>query len=394
MLNPARHMAIERCLKGTLPGLVDSSGVQMSLAYKNIAVDASQPAFRSFPLLSNSNITVTEDFIMVRTRKKEYDKALRHQQQSAAGQTTNVAPVASEGNENDASETLLFGKKMHSRTFTRFRELPIELRLMIWKFAMVPRLVMVNFKDAETRSQARRRKTQRSSEIHAIPALLAVNNEARNIAIRTYTWRFTIYINLRHHGLFGRGEWEHARARVVMSPEDTLGFFRCKVYHRRTVSVSGCNIEEPDSSSPWARHPTITVSPVSLQKVAILGWAIKSNPRIVKALNSSIWDLDSILHSDSTGARTLRPPHGPWQCYDELAEFHEKRNIVIRTVTEDKSFREWAENYVATRRPYHTNPYQKVKNRDLDILACEFKNGKPGAVQWSTFRDMLSSVHT
>ena len=257
------------------------------------------------------------------------------------------------------------GKRRHG-AFHIFQELPCELRLMVWEAAMTPRLVAVNPspypKDLD---EARNRKNREISLIRGIPPLLAVNQEARHVALRHYTWRFTMDYMIVHRG-WEPAESERRRAHVIMSPEDTLGLFRCRdnsmgaVDRIRDFDVKVAN----DKRSPWRVHQTTDAprEPHWFKKVAILGSAIKSNLHIVRALNITLWDLDSILNAPSAGVRMARSPHTKHKI---LVESAEEVDTAIPA-------------YPTTGTPRRPVDFLDRDGQSLDVLAYKLADGEKG----------------
>lgn len=293
---------------------------------------------------------------MVCTRKKDYaDEAVQQEHR----QTAQSRPVEMAGGTDVVTH---IGKRSRNEVFDIFQQLPCELRLMIWEAAMTPRLVAVRPRPCPKDSDlARDRRNREIKLIRGIPALLAVNQESRHVGLRHYTWRFTIDVTIN-----GR----HRRARVVMSPDDTLGLFRCEQQWYWTVEVLEFRVKVAnDKRSPWRVHQT-TDAPHDqhwFKKVAILGDAIESNLHIVRALNVTQWDLDSILHAASSEPRTARSPHT-------------KHRIIIHSL-------EMSEDLGAPMLAFHQ--IQPQHGQKADILAYEFAEGKKRQ-DWDRFLLRLS----
>lgn len=309
---------------------------------------------------------------MVRTRKKDYAKEAMQQEQR---QTAQSRPADMAGGTDAATH---IGKRSRNEMFDRFQHLPCELRLMVWKAAMTPRLVAVNPRPCpKGRDDARDRKNREINLIRGIPALLAVNQEARHVALRHYTWRFIIDIAIEKGQYWNGGDYwdmrgrENRRAHVVMSPDDTLGLFRCKGEREDFVQISRFRVKVANyKKSPWRIHQT-TAAPHGQQwfkKVAILGDAIESHLHIVRALNVTLWDLDSILHAASAEARTARSPHT-------------KHKILIASAKMTLGLRELKLVMLNRIHPDH--------GQKFDILAYELLQGEKGK-DWERFLLMLS----
>lgn len=256
------------------------------------------------------------------------------------------------------------GKRSNGMLFPRFQQLPPELRLMVWEAAMTPRLVAVKPRAIPKESDlARDRKNREIKLLRGIPTLFAVNKEARHLALRHYTWRFTIDMTIFcgvYWGLDGR----HRRARVVMSPNDTLGLFRCKQDYIQGVRISRFDVKVANNKrSPWRIHETTGAPEHGFKKVAILGDAIESNLHIVRALNITLWDLDSILHAEPDELRTARSPHT-------------KHKILLESAKLTARSRELMRNSLLMDRNGHK----------LDILAFDLAGDAKGAWNW---RDLL-----
>lgn len=268
------------------------------------------------------------------------------------------------------------GRRNSSMVFSRFQQLPCELRLMVWEAAMTPRLVAVIPRPhSKSLDEARNRKNREISLLRGIPALLAVNQESRYLALRHYTWRFTIDITISTQRIYTRHQ--HRRARVVMAPDDTLGLFRCE-WENGQESYSGLWISRfnvkvaNDKTSPWGTHESTGAPQHWFKKVAILGDAVKSNLYIVRALNVTLWDLDSILHAESAEMRTAHSPHTKNKILVKSAEMTTKFPVSV-----------W----------HSAIFYQGLLDRNgqsLDILAYKLAESEKGAEDWENFLRMLS----
>ncbi|POS80779.1 hypothetical protein DHEL01_v200824 [Diaporthe helianthi] len=270
--------------------------------------------------------------------------------------------------------------KRSEGTFNRFQDLPCELRLMVWAAAMTPRLVVAMPRPTRPIPKDRDEKANRNyheiSLMRGIPALFAVNQEARNLALSHYTWRFTIYLAVFRQGLRDSWSVKHERARVIMSPDDTLGIFRCKQQWDKDASISKFRVKVADEKrSPWRTLET-TDAPRDenwFKKVAVLGDAIKSNRDIIHALNGTPWDLDSILHKRAALIKTVTSPHT-------------QHTMSIATV--DKA----QVSSFTPIQPFErtmTERYRPVNRKDLDVIAYKLADGEQGE-NWSRFLDILS----
>lgn len=274
--------------------------------------------------------------------------------------------------------TCYVGKRRRNVVFAKFKKLPCELRLMIWEASMTPRLVPVKFRPChEGSNDGSKRENHQSSAIQGFPALLAVSQEARSIALRHYTWRFTINTTISHreYRITDLGdEVEHRRARVVMSPEDTLGLFRFRLESERRVWISESDVQVANhEGSPWSIHETTDAPQHGFKKVAILGGAIESNPNIVRALNITLWDLDSILHGPSAEMRTACSPHT-------------KHKIFVETVKMPTS--SWSPSMLSW-----INQERLLENRKgwgPGLLTYELPDGDKGAEDWKELLAMLA----
>lgn len=307
---------------------------------------------------------------MARTRKKDYTEKHRQTAQQTRAETEDEAISGTPGTaakQRGAPKADHIGKRNHgSVTFTGFQELPCELRLMIWEAATTPRLVAVIPRPCPKDPDAKRsHKNREISLVRGIPALLAVNQESRHVALGYYTWRFTIDIQIS----YGNGldsDPEKRRARVVMSPDDTLGLFRCQQGWNDRFWISKCRIKAAkDKRSPWRVHESTGAPSQAFKKVAILGDAVKSNLHIVRALNVTLWDLDSILHVEHADMRTAVSPHTKNKIFLESGE--------IPTAPLNSA---WV--------PLDRDPPSP------HVLAYELAEGKSGAKDWKWFLLMLS----
>lgn len=260
---------------------------------------------------------------------------------------------------------------LRSGVFTRFQQLPCELRLMVWEAATTPRLVAVIPKPCpKDRDEASNYRKRETSLVRGIPPLLAVNKESRHFALGHYTWRFTIEMTISDRQRWGP-TLDHRRARVVMSPDDTLGLF---TYHRMLESherlwhdrswrerfwISKFDVKASnDETSPWRVHESTDAPNHGFKKVAILGDEVESNLYIVRALNVTLWDLDSILHAQSAEMRMADSPHT-------------KHKILVKSGKTDVGPTDLA--------PEHHRLFLGQHRRSPDVLAYELADGEKGA---------------
>lgn len=292
------------------------------------------------------------------------------QEHRQAGQPTRAETVGKAGR----SGADHIGKRNSGMLFSHFQQLPCELRLMVWEAAMTPRLVAVRPRPCpKDHDEARNRKNREISLLRGIPALLAVNQEARHVALRHYTWRFTIDVTISTGLAWSPMDGEHQRARVVMSPDDTLGLFRCKQSWTERVRISKFVVKAAnDKRSPWRIHATTDAPKHGFKKVAILGDAIESNLHIVRALNITLWDLDSILHAESDDVRTASSPHTKNKILLESAKMIRPDWKLVRASPN--------QDYLVMDRI----------GQSLDILALEFSESQNGTKNWKDFLDLLS----
>lgn len=300
---------------------------------------------------------------MVRTRKKDYTQEVMQREHHQTTQPTRGETVGKAG----TSEADHFGRRNSSMVFSRFQQLPCEIRLMIWKAVMTPRLVAITPRPfPKSPGEARNRINREISLLQGIPALLAVNQESRYLALRHYTWRFTIdfEINaiLRSDRVSRRRSWfpyEVRSACVVMSPDDTLGIFRSlirdKWVHDRKEWIGSVEFKVANHGGiPWKIHETTDAPQSGPKKVAILAHAVESNPDIIRELNMGFEDLDSVLHAKSAGLRTVRLPHT-------------KREIGVESCTMNRGMNILGWTHCLYR--------PESNGQSLDILAAELKNG-------------------
>lgn len=313
---------------------------------------------------------------MVRTRKKDYNAEVmqqKHRQKAlpTRAETEDEAISGAAGTaakQKGAPKADHIGKRNRRRVvFTRFRKLPCELRLMIWEAAATPRLVAVIPrpcpKDSDTASN------REISIIRGIPALFAVNKESRHVALRHYTWRFTLDIKICC-GMLWAPNVEHRRAHVVMSPDDTLGLFPCQQGREDTVWISKFDVKASnDKRSPWRVHESTDAPNQGFKKVAILGDAVKANLHIVRALNVTLWNLESILHAQSADIRTAVSPHTKNTIFVESGK--------IATNSLDLPQRKY-------------RPLLDWDRQSPDILAYKLADSEDGTKDWKVFLHMLS----
>ncbi|KAL1852880.1 hypothetical protein Daus18300_011962 [Diaporthe australafricana] len=264
--------------------------------------------------------------------------------------------------------------------FTWFGFLPCELRLLVWKAAMKPQLVPVKLK------RDGKRDSRHPVEIRGISALLAVNKEARHIALRHYSSRFTLKITFVQY-VWIQGTVQEAPpfhlARIIMSPDDTLGFLCWQ------IAVPGgeqaiIKVESANQSSPWNCHKTEGLPQPAVEKVATLGYDLEFNHHIVKNLNSTAsWDLDSILHVKSGRIRRLDFPPISWS--DRSGRVHSRQHISMLSDVYTGSLEDWLRD----QRFMNTNllglfTYEKPEEK-IDILTIKLNQEPKEAEEfWSS----------
>lgn len=143
-------------------------------------------------------------------------------------------------------------------TFTCFADLPTELRLRVWEYLIQPRIIIAACLEADEASLHKKR-TQLASRARrpAVPVLLHVNREARELGLKHYALTFAwktppmlvtppvecgprVYFNFAADALFLLGDLE---------PYDGDGFNRPMVYFlrredTRRVRHIACAFEE------------------------------------------------------------------------------------------------------------------------------------------------------
>lgn len=176
---------------------------------------------------------------------------------------------------------------------------------MIWEASMLPRLVPVGPKGLG-------KPLSEHSKI-ILPALLYVNKDSRYCALRHYSLRFTITLTVDETG---KHQWncpefqgtEH-HANVVMSPDDTLGFFGWETLRQGYGTRFGVK----NANGIWASYPTDLGAQPEVKKVAFLRPEIVSDPRFIHYLNrGASWDWDSSLHGKLSSVRKLDVPWDVW----------------------------------------------------------------------------------
>lgn len=126
-------------------------------------------------------------------------------------------------------------------SFPQFSRLPPEIRFQIWNYMVQPRIVVAScLQQAESLSERRKELHARASG-SAVPALLQVNHETRELALKhyelTFSWRISkllsdtpvsrparVWFNFELDALFLTGELE---------AYDTYGFNSPMVYFLR-----------------------------------------------------------------------------------------------------------------------------------------------------------------
>ncbi|KAG6358315.1 hypothetical protein INS49_014199 [Diaporthe citri] len=113
----------------------------------------------------------------------------------------------------------------HPKQHITFSDLPSELRNMIWKAALMPRVIILKPQDrtAETNSPTR-------IDFNKIPGMLFANRESRLIALRHYDQRFTLTFSERVPTQpDGSTSRLMCRIPVIMSTLDELAFSRPQI---------------------------------------------------------------------------------------------------------------------------------------------------------------------
>lgn len=210
---------------------------------------------------------------------------------------------------------------------------------MIWQASITPRLVAVG------PNGLGRPRSDHSKRI--LPALLSVNQDSRYCALRHYTVRFTITLTVDETGKHRwncpefRGKNYHAN--VVMSPDDTLGLFGWETLnmgHGTRFQVRSAN-----GKGPWESYPTSHGAQPEVKKVAFLGRDIALNRKIVGDLNSVVsWDLDSILHTNSTNVRKWVAPCYPWLNLPHAPYF--KDYILVQSRRFNGNLEDWGKRLI------------------------------------------------
>jgi hypothetical protein len=127
-------------------------------------------------------------------------------------------------------------------SFPQFSRLPPEIRCQIWEFLIQPRIIVAScLQQDESLSERRKELRARTTSGSAVPALLQVNQETREIALKhyelTFSWRISkllsdtpvskparVWFNFKLDALFLTGELE---------AYDTYGFNSPMVYFLR-----------------------------------------------------------------------------------------------------------------------------------------------------------------
>ncbi|KAH8753527.1 hypothetical protein F5883DRAFT_650873 [Diaporthe sp. PMI_573] len=282
---------------------------------------------------------------MVCTRKKDYgeppppkQRRPRATQQDAITKPDAAAAVGDANQDESKTSKSHTDQQGPYTEFPSFSKLPCELCLMIWEESMTPRLVAVGPK-----AIGGRRLIQHIRSM--LPSQLSVNSESRHAALDHYKMRFTISITIDkarfdHNCWRFKSEVTRHQARVVMSPDDTLGLLGWE----KLVLWSSCTfqVENANGISPWDSEskPMAFRAQPDVKKVAFLGLDLAWNARIVHDLNSTVsWNLDSILHKKSTRPRKLYSLWDPWYSDSEAA--YSKDHVLIHSRNYNGSLQEW-----------------------------------------------------
>lgn len=113
----------------------------------------------------------------------------------------------------------------HSKQPTTFGDLPAEIRNMIWKAVLVPRVIILKPKDRTTETES-----PTEVDFNKVPGMLSANRESRLIALNHYDQRFTLafskQVPTQPDGSTSR---LLCRIPVIMSTLDEIAFSRSQI---------------------------------------------------------------------------------------------------------------------------------------------------------------------
>jgi hypothetical protein len=148
--------------------------------------------------------------------------------------------------------------------FPRFASLPAELRQRIWLFSFSPRAVEIHScrpHYADAFRKANGSVVPKWQSRCANPALLSVNVEARDVALRQYTIKLPLKQDVPYHAV-GDG-LDLDRVLYICPEEDTIAVLGEMDFHRMTLLLSDMRFRDPSGtglrrlaiSTRWISHP-------------------------------------------------------------------------------------------------------------------------------------------
>lgn len=256
-------------------------------------------------------------------------------------------------------------------SFTKFGDLPTEIRFMVWREAvMTARLVI--FEPLPTTS---------ALQSGHLPPLLYVNSESRRVASEHYTLRFTIEFRLTmgYHPR-RKTEFKEYRRRIILSPHDVLAFYgiyKIRSWNDRFVFITGVKAADGWSSD--------------IKRVALLGknmWE-RYQHQLVPFLTSGSVDLEAGLAMNAR-ERALLPAHSHRLTLRELwldadhGELDYKAEVYVETrlkeaqrviksafVICEGDFQCWADLFLGTPAMWKCNSATWHKDNPYHIYAFE-----------------------
>ncbi|KAK7700987.1 hypothetical protein SLS64_010581 [Diaporthe eres] len=216
----------------------------------------------------------------------------------------------------------------HPKQHITFSDLPDELRNMIWKAALVSRVILLKPQDrtAETDSPT-------EIDFNKIPGMLFANRESRLIALGHYDQRFTLTFSERVPTQPDGSTSRHmCRIPVIMSTLDEIAFSRSQIraqmqgYGPLSISID---------AAPGAPEPRI-------ERFSLLGDSLMrhgiNTEHLARLLNPRTPEWKStIINFDIYATRYI--DWRPFNQYQELGLSDKHRNGVESLCIQFESFR-------------------------------------------------------
>ncbi|OTB03391.1 hypothetical protein M426DRAFT_12543 [Hypoxylon sp. CI-4A] len=275
-----------------------------------------------------------------------------------------------------------------STTFSRFPDLPAELRLLIWRFALPRRVFEIRRETVSIKQDGEADVTKeldhepwrlRSSDLVAVllapPALLSVCRESRRFALRSGSWKCV--------GSRPRGTCRVIRLATWFDPlRDTLCFDDSAAQHvaARTIEQNGMKTE--NANNPGVTRFYFAHSPASPVCISLAAFAGASGKFYVEQWKQrrGFWSgvpqvqfyHDSILmHLGRSSKVEELFGKGLDRCHTLLVDANDRRKLrqlkTLYVEESDKTFFQrrianWLETMINRNEGYNSLSYQDLRN--------------------------------